>query len=69
MDHAWRAEIIQNRHGSAGAFGIIRRDSSIERLARAHDLIQCAHGFLKWGFGVEPVRIENVDILKPHAFK
>ena len=50
------------RHG-----GRVGRDPDVERLARAHRLIEGAHGLLERRAGVDPVRVEDVDMVEPHA--
>ena len=69
MDHAGRAQILQDRHRLAGALAVVGRDPDIQRLARPHDRIQRAHGFLERRVGVEAVRIEDVDIVQPQPLQ
>ena len=69
MDDERRAERTQDRGGFTRALRIVGRDADIERLARAHGLVQRAHGLLQRRLGIEAVRIEDIDIVDPHALE
>ncbi len=69
MDQTGRAQLPENVGCFAGTLGIIAGNSGIERTAGADNVIERLHGLFKRRFGIETMRIEDVDIIKPHAFK
>ncbi|MNZ68634.1 hypothetical protein D3C78_869040 [compost metagenome] len=69
VDDAGRAEVLQDGGGLTGALRVVGRDADIKRLARAHDLVQRATGFLKRRVGVETVGIEDIDVIQTHALQ
>ena len=60
---------LQDRRRLVGALRRIGRDADIERLALAHRRVERAHGLLQRRVGIEAVRIEDVDIVEPHALE
>ena len=44
----------------------VGRDADVERLARAHRRVERAHRLLERRVGIEPVRVEDVDVVEPH---
>jgi hypothetical protein len=64
MDQHRRSHLLQDRMGLARAQGIVGRDTDIERPTRPDDVVECAAGLLQRGFRIEPVRIEDVDIIE-----
>ena len=56
----------QDRGRLGGALGVVGRDADVERLALAHRRIERAHCLFQRRVGIEPVRIEDVDVVEPH---
>ena len=45
----------------------VRRDARVERAARAHRRVERAHRLLERRLRIEAVRVEDVDVVEPHA--
>ena len=69
VDERRRAEVAQDFRRLMGALRRIGRDADVERLAGAHRRVERAHGFLERRVGIEAVRIEDVDVVEPHALE
>ena len=54
---------------SRGALRIVGGDADIERLALAHGGVERAHRLLERRLRIDAVRIEDVDIVEPHALQ
>ena len=64
MDQQRRPQITQDRQRLPGSFGRVRRDADVARPARSEGRVEGAHGLLERRSGVEPVRVEDVDVLQ-----
>ena len=69
VDQHRHMPLLEQRRQLPRARGGIRRDADVQRLALLHRLRQRAGGFLQRGQRVETVRIEDVDIVQPHALQ
>jgi hypothetical protein len=69
VDQQRRPELAQDAGGLARLGGGVGRDPDVERLALPHRGVQSAHRLLERRVGVEPVRVEDVDVLEPHALE
>src|SRR5262249_50334876 len=67
MNHEGHAHLPQQRRRLAGLLRTIRGDPNVERLAAAYGALERAHCLLEWSVWVVAVRVEDVDILEPHA--
>ncbi|OPZ10864.1 MAG: hypothetical protein BWZ10_02288 [candidate division BRC1 bacterium ADurb.BinA364] len=65
MDQRRRAERAQDAGGLAGALAVVGGDADIERLALADGRVERPHGLFERRVRVEPVRVEDVDIVEP----
>ena len=59
----------RSRGGLARALGRVGRDADVERLALAHRGVERADGLLQRRVRVEAVRVEDVDVVEPHALR
>ena len=57
---------VEDRVRLARLLGRVRRDAGVQRLARAHRRVERAHRLLERRVGVEPVRVEDVDVVEAH---
>ena len=69
VDEQRRAQLAQDPLGLLGARGRVGRHPDVERLARAHGGVQRAHRLLQRRLGVGAVRVEDVDVVQPHALE
>ena len=69
MDDRRRAEPSQDGGRLRRALGAVRRDADIERLPLPHRRVEGAHGLLQRGIRIDPMGIEDVDIVQPHALE
>ena len=69
MDQAGRAQRFQNRRRPSGLFRRIIGNPDIERLALMHGVRQRGHRLFERRVGIEPVGIENIDVIQPQAFQ
>ena len=69
MDHRRRAQPAEDRGGLRRLGRAVRRDADIERLSLAHGRIKGRHGLFERRLRVEAVRIEDVDVVQPHALQ
>src|SRR6187402_652488 len=65
MNQTRSAEPTQDSCGFTGGLGRVVRDTGVERLAAAHDLIERSHRLLEGRLGVVPMAVEDVDIIEP----
>ena len=55
------------RTASRGALARVGGDAGVQRLALAHGGVERAERLLQRRVGVQPVRVEDVDVVEPHA--
>ena len=67
MDQQRGAQLPQDVHRLPGPFGRVRRDAHVEGLALAHGGVKRAHGLLDGRVGIDAMRVEDVDVVEPHA--
>ena len=69
MDEKRDAFRIEDFVGAPSQFGRVRGDADVERLALAMRVGEGAHRFLQRRRWVDPVGIEDVDIVEAHSAK
>ena len=67
MDEERRAEVAQDPVRLLRLGGGVRRDAGVERFALPHGCVERAHRLLERRVGIEAVRVEDVDVVEPHA--
>ena len=66
MDEQRRAKTAQDRGGLARPLRRVRRDAHVERLALPDGGIERAHRLFEGSVRIEPVGIEDVDVVETH---
>ena len=66
VDQQRRAHSRGSRRPRAVRSGGVRRDAGVQRPARAHRRVERAHRLLERRVRVEPVRVEDVDVVEAH---
>src|ERR1700722_3302543 len=69
MDETGRSEPLEDGDRFLGAAGVVGGNADIESLPPANRMIESAHRLLERRFGIEAVRIEDVDIVEAHALE
>ena len=69
VDQQRRAERLEDLVGLPRPLRRVRRDARVQRPARPHGRVERAHRLLERRVRVEPVRVEDVDVLKPHPLQ
>ena len=69
VDHARRAQPLQNVECLPRAFGRVVRQADIQRFAPAHQQIQRRHGFFQRRVRIRPVVIKDIHIPNPMRFR
>ena len=69
VDEQRRPELAQDRGRLARLLRRVRRDAGVERLALPHRGVERAHRLLERRVRVEAVRVEDVDVVEPHALE
>ena len=69
MDEERRAEVAQDPSSLARLLRRVRRDADVERLPLMHGGGERAHRLLERRLGVEPVRVEDVDVVDAHPLQ
>src|SRR5262249_29053532 len=69
MDQTRGLQVSQDTNRPSSRLRTIRGDAYIESAAAPHRHVECRHRLLERSMRVVPVRIEDVDILEPHAFE
>ena len=67
MDQQRRAELAQDLGRLLGPPRAVGGDPDVPRLALAHRRVERAHRLLERRLGIEPVRVEDVDVVEAHA--
>jgi hypothetical protein len=66
VDQQRRAHLAQDPHRLARALARVGGDAGVERLALADRAVERAHRLVERRLGVEPVRVEDVDVVQAH---
>jgi hypothetical protein len=66
VDQERYAEVAQDRRGLARLLRRVRRDADVQRLPLLHRARERPHRLLERRARVEPVGVEDVDVLEPH---
>ena len=69
VNDAGRAKLFQDGMRFTRALAVIAGNAGIKRATGPNDMIQRTHGFFQWCIGIEAVRIEDIDVIQPHAFQ
>jgi hypothetical protein len=69
VDETGRAEALEDGGRFFRADRIVGRDTGVKRFPLANRMIESAHRFLERRLGIETVRIEDVDVIEPHALE
>ena len=69
MDQQRRAERGEDRGRLAGPLGVVGGDPDIERFALAHGAVERPHRLLQRRRAVEPVAVEDVDVVESHPLQ
>ena len=67
MDEQRRAERPQDCGSLASLLRRVGRDADVQRFSVLHGTCERAHCLLERGLRVEPVRVEDVDVVEPEA--
>ncbi len=67
MDDERRAELAQDRVGLGRLLRRVGRDADVERLSLPDGGVERAHRLLERCLRIETVRVEDVDVVEPHA--
>src|SRR5476649_2184517 len=67
MNETGRPQSPENGRSLARALGVVGGYPDIKRLSLPHRRVKRAHRFLKRRFGIEAMRIENIDIVETHS--
>ena len=65
MERDRRAEVVHDRDRPSRVLGAVGRDAGVERLSLPHGRVERAHRLLERRLRVEPVRVEDVDVVEP----
>ena len=69
VNETGRAQLAQNGGGLPRLLRAVGRDTGVDRLAAAHDVVQRAQRLLHRCVGVRAVAVEDVHIVQPHALE
>ena len=69
VDQQRRAQLAQDPRRLFGARTRVGRDAGVQRLALPHRGVERAERFLERRVRIEPVRVEDVDVVEPHALQ
>ncbi len=69
MDQQRRTEVTQNRRRLPRPLSVVGGEADVERLALAHGRVEGAHRLLQRRRAVQPVGVEDVDVVQTHPLQ
>ncbi|MNL68076.1 hypothetical protein D3C87_1927410 [compost metagenome] len=69
MDHAGRAELLQNAERLARTAGRVVGQPDVKRLALSYQQIQGGHGFFQRRIRIRSMVIEDIHVFQPHTLQ
>ena len=67
MDQERGAQVAEDCSRLPRLLGGVGRDTDVQRLPLAHRRVERTHRLLERRLGIEPVGVEDVDVIEPHA--